>query len=71
MKFAYLIDKQDRWCSENNNGSYIIEVWSDKTQAIKRAKELDLKDDSCEHLVMELGLDVTEEEYMEERFGNV
>lgn len=38
---VYLIDRQDRWCPENNNGQYIIEVWGDGEKAADRANYLD------------------------------
>lgn len=30
---VYLIDKYDRWCPENNNGQYIVAVFSTRELA--------------------------------------
>lgn len=38
---VYLINKQDKYCPENNNGDYIVEIYLGKNKAERRAKTLD------------------------------
>lgn len=45
---VYLINKQDNWCPENNNGDYFIEAWSTEEKALNRLKELNKKDNQAD-----------------------
>ena len=62
MKFVYLINQQDRWCPENNNGDYFIEAYSTEEAADARCAELNKKEDIWIYYVREFVLDATEEE---------
>jgi hypothetical protein len=68
MTKIYLINKQDRYCPENNNGDYFIEAWSTEKLAYKRASELDKEDGSSLYLVHEFYVDMTEEKAMEAKY---
>lgn len=63
MNIVYLINKQNKYCPENNNGDYIVEAYSTKELADKRCKVLDKEDKNNEHFVMEFALDCPELEY--------
>lgn len=41
MKKIYIINCQDAWCPENNNGDYIVEAWASELEAEERCKVLD------------------------------
>lgn len=62
MNFVYLINQQERYCPENNNGDYFIEAYSDETIANSRCAELNKKEDMWVYYVREFALDVTEDE---------
>lgn len=50
----YLINKQDKWCPEKNNGDYFIEAYLGENKAEKRAKSLDKQDTNYIHYVNEM-----------------
>jgi hypothetical protein len=50
----YLINKQDRYCPENNNGDYFVEAYLGKVKAEKRVKVLDKQDPMWAHYVCEM-----------------
>lgn len=57
MKVIYLINKQDKYCPENNNGDYIVAAFSNKEKAQKEAFRLDRKDPSSIHYINEMKIE--------------
>lgn len=55
---VFLINKQDKYCPENNNGDYIIEAWSTFEDAEKACKTLDEIDPCWSHYICEMDLNV-------------
>lgn len=57
MKKIYLINKQDRYCPENNNGDYIVAAYSNEERAEQEAIRLDKEDPSAIHFVHEMRIE--------------
>ena len=53
-KTIYLINRQDKYCPENNNGDYIVEAWLTRFEAEQAAKDLDEIEPSWYHIVQEI-----------------
>jgi hypothetical protein len=70
MKFVYLINQQDRWCPENNNGDCFIEAWSNEAAAEARAAKLNKPKDWACFYMCKLPLDMAEDEAAQALYGD-
>lgn len=59
---VYLINKQDKFAPENNNGDWIVEAYLDEDFAVERANELDDFDGMYSHYVIEMKIGNKNEE---------
>lgn len=67
MNTVYLISKQDN-CPENNNGDHIIEAWTDLKKAEERVAILDKQCAWGYHIILQHGLNCTEDEFYREKY---
>ncbi len=59
MKVVYLINKQDAYCPENNNGDYIIAAFLNREEAIEYVGTAEEDDSSYSFLINEMEISGT------------
>lgn len=68
---VFLINRQDKYCPENNNGDYIIEAWLNEEDAKVACDELDQRNPLWSHYINEMELGDKHWSRNEEKLANM
>lgn len=68
MKEIYIIVSTDRY-DHRTQSEEIIEVWTNHHKALMRCGELNKENTLNTYVVQNYGLDITQKEYIEEKYG--